>query len=98
MIVLSYIAVYLAVINLAGFLSMALDKQKARRNKWRIPEATLFLFAIFGGSAGCLLGMRVFHHKTQKPKFYIGIPIILGVQIVILAYFAFLAPLDFKMM
>ncbi len=98
MIVLSYIAVYLAVINLAGFLSMALDKQKARRNKWRIPEATLFLFAIFGGSAGCLLGMRIFHHKTQKPKFYIGIPIILGVQIVILAYFAFLAPLDFKMM
>lgn len=98
MIVLSYIAVYLAVINLAGFLSMALDKQKARRNKWRIPEATLFLFAIFGGSAGCLLGMRIFHHKTQKPKFYIGIPIILGVQIVILAYFAFLAPLEFKMM
>ena len=98
MIVLGYIAIYLAVINLAGFLSMALDKQKARRNKWRIPEATLFLFAIFGGSAGCLLGMRVFHHKTQKPKFYIGIPIILGVQIVILAYFAFLAPLDFKMM
>lgn len=98
MIVLGYIAVYLAVINLAGFLSMALDKQKARRNKWRIPEATLFLFAIFGGSAGCLLGMRVFHHKTQKPKFYIGIPIILGVQIVILAYFAFLAPLEFKMM
>ncbi len=98
MIVLSYIAVYLAVINLAGFLSMALDKQKARRNKWRIPEATLFLFAIFGGSAGCLLGMRIFHHKTQIPKFYIGIPIILGVQIVILAYFAFLAPLEFKMM
>ncbi len=98
MIVLGYIAIYLAVINLAGFVSMALDKKKARRNKWRIPEATLFLFAIFGGSAGCLLGMRVFHHKTQKPKFYIGIPIILGVQLVILAYFAFLAPLDFKMM
>ncbi len=98
MIVLSYIAIYLGVINLAGFLSMALDKRKARRNKWRIPEATLFLFAIFGGSAGCLLGMRVFHHKTQKPKFYIGIPIILGVQLLILAYFAFLAPLDFRIL
>ena len=98
MIVLAYSAVYLAVINLAGFLSMALDKKKARRNKWRIPEATLFLFAIFGGSLGCLLGMRVFHHKTQKPKFYIGIPIILGVQLVVLAYFAFLAPLEFRIL
>ena len=98
MIVLSYIAVYLAVINLAGFVSMALDKKKARRNKWRIPEATLFLFAIFGGSAGCLLGMRVFHHKTPKPKFYIGIPIILGVQILVLLYFAFLAPLNFRVL
>ncbi len=98
MIVLSYIAVYLAVINLAGFVSMALDKKKARRNKWRIPEATLFLFAIFGGSAGCLLGMRVFHHKTQKPKFYIGIPIILGVQVTLLLYFLFLAPLNFRIL
>ena len=98
MIVLSYIAVYLAVINLAGFVSMALDKKKARRNKWRIPEAALFLFAIFGGSAGCLLGMRVFHHKTQKPKFYIGIPIILGVQLLVLLYFAFLAPLNFRVL
>ena len=98
MIVLSYIAVYLAVINLAGFVSMGLDKKKARRNKWRIPEATLFLFAIFGGSAGCLLGMRVFHHKTQKPKFYIGIPIILGVQLLVLLYFAFLAPLNFRIL
>lgn len=98
MIVLAYIAVYLTVINLAGFVSMALDKKKARRNKWRIPEATLFLFAIFGGSLGALLGMHVFHHKTQKPKFYIGIPIILGVQLLIIAYFAFLAPLEFRIL
>ncbi len=96
--VLSYIAVYLAVINLAGFISMGLDKSKARRNKWRIPEATLFLFAIFGGSIGCLLGMRTFHHKTQKPRFYIGIPIILGIQVVILLYFIFLAPLKFRIL
>ena len=96
--VLSYIAVYLAVINLAGFISMGLDKNKARRNKWRIPEAALFLFAIFGGSIGCLLGMRTFHHKTQKPRFYIGIPIILGVQVLILLYFIFLAPLKFRIL
>lgn len=92
------IAIYLAVINLAGFVSMAVDKSKARRNKWRIPEATLFLFAIFGGSVGSLLGMRVFRHKTQKPRFYIGIPIILGVQVVLILYFLFLAPLDFRIL
>lgn len=98
MIVLSYIAVYLFVINLAGFLIMAFDKNKARRNKWRVPEAALFLFAIFGGSIGCLLGMRVFHHKTQKPRFYIGIPVILGIQLLVLLYFAFLAPLYFRIL
>ena len=96
--VLTYIAVYLAVINLAGFISMALDKKKARRNQWRIPEAPLVLFAIFGGSLGCLWGMHVFHHKTQRPKFYIGIPVILGVQVVILLYFLFLAPLKFRIL
>ena len=96
--VLSYILLYFTVINLAGFLSMAVDKNKARRNKWRIPEATLFLFAVFGGSLGCLLGMRVFRHKTQKPKFYIGIPIILGVQVLILVWFLFIAPLRFRIL
>ena len=96
--VISYIAIYLLVINLAGFLSMGLDKSKARRNKWRIPEATLFLFAIFGGSIGSLLGMRIFHHKTQKPRFYIGMPVILAVQAVILLYFVFLAPLEFRIL
>lgn len=95
---LYYVGIYLIVINLAGFLSMALDKRKARRNKWRIPEATLFLFAIFGGSVGCLLGMNVFHHKTMKPKFYIGIPIILGVQVLIVLYLLFLAPLSFRVL
>ena len=96
--VLSYIAVYLLVMNLAGFIFIAVDKSKARRNKWRIPEATLFLFAIFGGSIGCLLGMHIFHHKTQKPRFYIGIPVILFIQILAVAYFLFLAPLKFRIL
>ena len=96
--VLSYIAVYLIIMNLAGFVFMAIDKRKARRNKWRIPEAILFLFAIFGGSAGCLLGMHVFHHKTQKPRFYIGIPVILTIQLLAVAYLVFLAPLNFVIM
>ena len=77
---------------------MGLDKNKARRNKWRIPEATLFLFAIFGGSLGSIIGMHVFHHKTMKPRFYIGIPVILCVQIVILLILIFLAPLSFKIL
>ncbi len=96
--VVSYILLYFAVINVAGFLSMAVDKSKARRNKWRIPEATLFLFAIFGGSLGCLLGMRIFRHKTQKPKFYIGIPIILGIQVLLIVWFFFIAPLRFRIL
>ena len=96
--VLASIAIYLAVMNLAGFVSMAVDKSKARRNKWRLPEATLFLFAVFGGSAGCYLGMRLLRHKTQKPRFYIGIPVIMGVQLLILLYFIFLAPLRFRVL
>lgn len=96
--VLSYIVIYLAVINLAGFLCMAIDKRKARRNKWRIPEATLFLFAIFGGSLGVLIGMQVFRHKTLKPKFFIGIPVILGVQVLLALYLLFLSPFSFRIL
>ena len=57
------------------------DKQKARRNKWRIPEKTLILSAVIGGSVGAILGMRFFHHKTRKARFAIGVPVILLVQI-----------------
>ena len=57
------------------------DKQKARRNAWRIPEKTLILSAVIGGSVGAILGMRFFHHKTRKAKFAIGVPVILLVQI-----------------
>lgn len=96
--VLSYIAIYIGVVNLAGFILMAIDKRKARRNKFRVPESTLFLFAIFGGSLGCLLGMKAFRHKTQKPAFYIGMPIILAVHLLIIIYLLFLSPLSFKIM
>jgi len=96
--VLLYLTLYIAGINLVGFLSFALDKGRARRNAWRIPEATLFLFAIFGGSIGSLLGMYVFRHKTQKRKFYIGIPVILGLQLLIAVYFLFLSNFTFRIM
>lgn len=72
---------YLAVINIVGFAAFGLDKRKAQRRTWRTPESVLFLYAILGGSIGCLLGMRVFRHKTRKLKFRIGMPLILLLQI-----------------
>lgn len=73
-------AIYLLLINAAGFLLMLLDKQKAKKRKWRIPEATLMTTAALGGSIGSLGGMYLFHHKTRKPKFSVGIPMILIAQ------------------
>lgn len=78
------IGCYLVVINIAAFLIYGLDKQKAKRDKWRIPEATLLGLAVIGGSVGALLGMYTFHHKTRKIKFSAGVPLILLIQFVLL--------------
>ena len=72
---------YLLIINAAGFLLMLVDKFKAKRNLWRIPESTLMGVASLGGSVGALLGMYTFRHKTRHLKFTIGIPVILALQI-----------------
>ena len=96
--VLTLLGFYLICVNLLGLIYFFIDKQKAKRQSWRTPEATLFTIALFGGSIGCLLGMYLFHHKTAKPKFYIGMPIILGVQLLILLIALFVAPIDFKIM
>ena len=79
--------VYLIIINLAGFLSMYIDKEKAKRKKWRIPEKTLFLIAILGGSIGSNLGMRVCRHKTKHWYFVIGMPLIFLLQVCAVMYF-----------
>lgn len=79
--------VYLIIINLAGFLSMYIDKEKAKRKKWRIPEKTLFLIAILGGSIGSNLGMRVCRHKTKHWYFVIGMPLIFLLQVGAVMYF-----------
>jgi len=63
---------------------MHIDKHKARKNLWRIPEATLWGVALCGGSFGCILGMHTAHHKTKHLKFSIGLPIILALQIIII--------------
>ena len=73
---------YLVIINAMGFLIMLADKKKAQRGRWRIPERTLMAVAILGGSIGSLLGIKLFRHKTMHPKFTIGIPLILALQIV----------------
>ena len=73
---------YLLIINAAAFLLMLVDKVKAKKNLWRIPEATLFLAAAIGGSIGSLLGMYTFRHKTKHIKFIVGMPLILAAQII----------------
>lgn len=79
---MKFILLYLLIINAAGFLFMLADKWKAKKNRWRIPEATLMTVATLGGSIGSLLGMYTVRHKTKHLKFTLGIPLILAVQIV----------------
>ena len=78
--------IYLLTINALGFWIMLDDKQRARKKRWRIPEATLLTVAILGGSAGCLLGMRLCRHKTRKPKFSVGLPVILLLQLLLASW------------
>ena len=73
--------IYLCIINAAGFMLMLLDKWKAKKNLWRIPEATLFMVAILGGSIGSLLGMYAVRHKTKHLTFTVGMPLILALQV-----------------
>ena len=78
---MKYLMIYLLIVNAAGFLLMLVDKFKARKKLWRIPEATLMGVAVIGGSIGSLAGMYTFRHKTKHPKFTVGIPVILVLQI-----------------
>ena len=79
---------YFFTINALGFLLMLVDKHKARKNRWRIPEATLMGVAVLGGSIDSLIGMYTVRHKTKHPKFTVGIPLILIVQLTA-AYFVY---------
>jgi uncharacterized membrane protein YsdA (DUF1294 family) len=83
-----YFMFYLVIVNIVSFAIMGIDKSRAKRKAWRIPERRLFLFAIIGGSIGSILGMYYFKHKTKHPKFVFGYWIILFIQFVV--YFFFL--------
>ena len=83
---MQYLWYYLILINAAAFLLMRADKQKARRRQWRIPEAALFGSAVLGGSLGATIGMIMFAHKTKKPLFSIGLPVLLLVQFGVLCF------------
>ena len=81
--------IYLLAINLAGFFTMFADKRRARKNKWRIKERTLFLLALAGGCPGCLAGMYVFRHKAKHWYFVLGMPVILVLQIALAVWLSF---------
>ena len=83
---MEFVLLYLLIINAAGFLSMLVDKHKAKKNQWRIPERTLLLISLLGGSIGSLLGMYTVRHKTKHLKFTLGIPLILAVQVVLIIW------------
>ena len=85
-----YLGLYVLVMGAVTFFVYGADKKKAARGQWRIPESMLLALALAGGSIGALLAMRVFHHKTRKPKFSVGVPIILVLQIVLCALIFYL--------
>ena len=80
---LESISTIIVIINIVTFIIYGIDKYKAKKGKWRIPENSLIGLAIIGGSIGAYLGMRVWHHKTMHLKFKYGIPLIIVIQLVI---------------
>ena len=83
--------IYLVLINAAGFLLMYIDKRKAKKRRYRIPETVLLSIAVIGGSIGVMAGMEIFRHKTKYPRFFIGVPIILLLQAaLIFAFYYFI--------
>ena len=81
--------IYLLAINGITFFTYGIDKLNAKRSKWRIPESTLLVMAVIGGSVGAWLGMKVWHHKTMHKKFKYGVPAIFFIQVALVGYVIF---------
>lgn len=84
--VITLLLEYLIIVNLIGFALMGIDKYKAKKRAFRIPEATLFIVAVIGGSIGSIIGMYAFRHKTRHWYFVYGMPAILIIQILLIAF------------
>ncbi|MBQ8592495.1 MAG: DUF1294 domain-containing protein [Lachnospiraceae bacterium] len=95
--VITVILIYIITLNLLEFALMGMDKWKAKNHAWRIPESTLFILAIIGGSIGAIIGMRAFRHKTRHWHFVYGMPAILIIQLLIIFILSKL-PLEFLIM
>ena len=80
------ILLYIVLINILTFFIYGIDKLKAKKSKWRVPESTLIGMAIIGGSIGAWLGMKIWHHKTLHKKFKYGVPLILVAQTALCCY------------
>ena len=83
------IIIYFVVINVIGFLIMFIDKRKAKKGAWRIPEKTIFIITALGGGIGTIAGMYTFRHKTQKLQFVVGLPFITTLEIILAIYWIF---------
>ena len=81
---MKWLIYYLLFINIFTFCVYGIDKWKAKKHAWRIPEKTLLFLALIGGSAGAIVGMMLFRHKTRKPKFMITVPVIFVVETILL--------------
>jgi len=84
--VIDFLIIYLVIMNIAGFAIMGIDKKKAIKDAWRIPEKTLFLVSIIGGSLGTMLGMNYFRHKTKHWYFKFGMPLIFVCHVALLVW------------
>lgn len=77
---------YLLLVNVIAFVMYGIDKRRAKKEAWRIPEARLLLVAAAGGSVGAWLGMKVWRHKTLHKKFRYGVPAIFMLQVALALY------------